>query len=125
YHIPCMVVNLPNQQKKAIDSVCSQIDLFPTLFNILGWSYQNNLYGQDVLEKTYKPRAFLSTYQKLAYLSGDSLVILGPQQQVETFKYNKLNNQQITIQLNKKTVEKAIAYYQTAYDLFKKGGLKQ
>jgi len=125
YHIPCMVVNLPNQQHKTIDSVCSQIDLYPTLFNILGWSYQNNLYGQDVLEKTYKPRAFLSTYQKLAYLSGDSLVILGPQQQVETFKYNKLNNQQITIQLNKKTVEKAIAYYQTAYDLFKKGGLKQ
>lgn len=125
YHIPCIVVNLPNEKAQTIDAMCSQIDLYPTLFNILGWAYESNLYGQNVLDSGYQPRALLGTYQKLAYLSGDNLVILGPQQKVETFKYDKTNNDQIPTKLNTATVNQAIAYYQTAYDLFKNGGLKQ
>lgn len=125
YHIPCVVLNLPGKKKQVIDQLCSQIDLYPTLFKLFGWSYQSNLFGQDVLDSSYSPRAVFGTYQKLAYLKNDSLVILGPQQKVETFLYRKTENEQMSHSLPRAITDKAIAYYQTAYDLFKTGGLHQ
>jgi phosphoglycerol transferase MdoB-like AlkP superfamily enzyme len=125
YHIPCMIINLPDKGKQVIDKMCSQIDLYPTLFSMLGWNYESNLYGQNVLDPTYHPRAVLGTYQKLAYLKNDSLVILGPQQKVETFLYLHSENRQKPDKLSKTIIEQAKANYQTAYDLFKSGGLHQ
>ncbi len=125
YHIPCIVINLPGNKPKVIDQLCSQIDLYPTLFGLLGWNYQSSLYGKDVLEPGYEPRAVLGTYQKLAYLKKDSLVILGPQQKVETFIYNKQNNEQKPNPLSPGVINAAKSNYQTAYDLFKNGGLHQ
>jgi len=125
YHIPCVVLNMPVKGKKVIDKLCSQIDLYPTLFSLLGWNYESNLYGQNVLNSTYQPRAVLGTYQKLAYLKNDSLVILGPQKKTETFLYRKSTNEQVPNKLSKTVVNQAMANYQTAYDLFKNGGLHQ
>lgn len=125
YHIPCIVLNLPVKGKMVIDKLCSQIDLYPTLFSLLGWNYESNLYGQNVLNPTYQPRAVLGTYQKLAYLKNDSLVILGPQKVTQTFLYRKSSNEQIPDKLSKNVIDQAIANYQTAYNLFKNGGLHQ
>ncbi len=126
YHIPAMVVNMP-MPPTAIDQLCSQIDLYPTLFSMFNWNYQSNLYGQDVLSPEYVPRAFLGTYQKLAYLQHDSVVILSPQQKVESFKYSFASNEQKPIHLpsDNPVVMEAVANYQTAYYLFKNGGLKE
>ncbi|HMI01316.1 MAG TPA: sulfatase-like hydrolase/transferase [Pedobacter sp.] len=125
YHIPCMILNLPKKGKKVIDKMCSQIDLYPILFSLLGWSYESNLYGQNVLDPTFQPRAVLGTYQKLAYLKNDSLVILGPQQKIETFLYLKSDDIQKPDKLSSNVIDQAKANYQTAYDLFKSGGLHQ
>jgi phosphoglycerol transferase MdoB-like AlkP superfamily enzyme len=124
YHIPCLVLNLPNAPGK-IDKMCSQIDLYPTLFKLMDWSYESNLYGKDVLDAAYVPRIVLGTYQKLAYLKKDSLVVLSPQQKVETFIYNQQNNEQIPANFPGGIVSEAVANYQTAYELFKNGGLHQ
>lgn len=125
YHIPALIYNLPNTAPFSIDKTCSQIDLYPTLFNLLNWTYNSNLYGKNVLSPEYKERVLLGTYQKLAYLNHDSLVILSPQRKVETFFYNKEKNEQVPSPLNDRIVNHAIAYYQTAYYLFKNKGLKQ
>ncbi len=125
YHIPAMIYNLPGKEPLAIDKLSSQIDLYPTLFSLLGWNYTSNLYGKDVLSPTYQPRILLGTYQKLAYMKNDSLVILSPQQKVETFRYSKESNEQTTMPADGRLVDEAIANYQTAYYLFKKGGLRQ
>jgi len=125
YHIPCLILNLPEKGKKVVDKMCSQIDLYPTLFSLLGWNYVSNLYGQNVLDPAFQPRAVLGTYQKLAYLKADSLVILGPQQKVETYLYTKSNDMQRPDKLSGNVIDQAKANYQTAYDLYKKGGLHQ
>ena len=125
YHIPAIIYNLPKMQASEAASVCSQIDLYPTLFHLLHWTYSSNLYGQDVLSKKYQPRILLGTYQKLAYMKNDDLVVLSPQQKVETYKYSKATNQQIPMQPNAAVVAEAIAAYQSAYFLFKHDGLKQ
>ncbi len=123
YHIPCMILNLKNVPAKTIEETCSQIDLYPTLFKLMGWNYESNLYGKDVLDAGYVPRIVLGTYQKLAYMKKDSLVILGPQQKTETFLYNRDKNEQVPAKFSGPVVKEAIANYQTAYDLFKSGGL--
>lgn len=125
YHIPAMINNLPGQTSFVIDKMCSQIDLYPTLFKLLGWEYESNLYGQDVLSSNYVPKILLGTYQKLAYMKNDSLVVLSPRQKTETFLYNKhLNAQKISF-LSNSITEEAVSYYQTAFYLYKNGGLKQ
>lgn len=125
YHIPAMIYHLAGKKPMIIDKMSSQIDLYPTLFSLLGWSYTSNFYGKDVLSATYQPRIVLGTYQKLAYMKNDSLVILSPRQSVETFKYRKQSNEQVAMPFDGQLVNEAIAYYQTAYYLFKKGGLTQ
>jgi len=77
------------------------------------------------LDTAFQPRAVLGTYQKLAYLKNDSLVILGPQQSVETFLYTKSDGTQKANPLSKGVIDQAKANYQTAYDLYKNGSLHQ
>lgn len=125
YHIPTVIYNLPGQPFYQIDKMCSQIDLYPTLFRLLNWEYTSNLYGQNVLLASYRPRIMLGTYQKLAYMKSDSLVILSPQQKTETYKYIQSTNMQMPIFPSEKLTDEAIANYQTAYFLFKSGGLRQ
>jgi len=124
YHIPCMVYNLPGYEHTALNKLCSQIDIYPTLFHILGWNYTSNLYGKNILSDNYSPRAVLGTYQKLAYLNDKDLVILSPQKQIETYQYNFASNEQKPAAVDKTTVDKLISYYQTAYLLYKRGELR-
>lgn len=125
YHIPALVFNLKGEHRFSIDKMCSQIDLYPTLFSLLHWNYTSNFYGKNVLSPSFQSEIFLGTYQKLAYLRNDSLVVLSPQQKIETFRYNSATNEQIPTVLGQDIANKAISYYQTAYYLFKHEGLKQ
>lgn len=125
YHIPCLIVNLKNTASRTIETVCSQIDIYPTLFSLLGWQYTSNFYGEDVTAAGFVPRIVLGTYQKLAYMRNDSLVVLSPQQKVECYRYNKATNEQTPVKPYDNLVKEAIAQYQTAYYLFKNGGLKE
>jgi phosphoglycerol transferase MdoB-like AlkP superfamily enzyme len=125
YHIPAIIYNLPTQVPTTLDAMCSQIDLYPTLFHLLNWNYTSNLYGQNVLSDNYTPRILLGTYQKLGYLKNDTFIILGPQQKVEAYKYNKITNLQFPIKIAPGgLINNAIANYQTAYYLFKHNGFK-
>lgn len=125
YHIPAIVYNLPDTSLHRIDKVCSQIDLYPTLFHLLHWNYSSKLFGQDVTDINYHPRAFVGTYQKLAYLKNEMLVVLSPQQKVECLNYNFKKNTQTPAAINDTLVNEAIAYYQTASYLFKHSLLNQ
>jgi len=124
YQIPCMILNVKNIPPLQIKQMTSQIDLFPTLWSLMGWQYTSNFYGKNVLDPTYEPRAVLGTYQKLVYMKADSLVILSPQRKVETYLYNKAKNEQLSTKFPQAIINQGIANYQTAYDLFKNGGLK-
>jgi phosphoglycerol transferase MdoB-like AlkP superfamily enzyme len=118
YHIPAMIYNMPNARAGKVEKMCSQIDLYPTLFSLLNWSYPSNIYGCNVLLKEYSPRILIATYQKLGYMKGDSLVILGPRQKVESSIYDAASNQQKPYKVSPQLIEEAISYYQSAYYLY-------
>lgn len=124
YHIPALVLNMPGAVPARIEKMCSQIDLYPTLFSLLNWSYINNNYGKNVLDKNYAPRILLGTYQKLGYMKADSLVILSPGRKLETYLYNSSTNEQAPHKFSGNVTNEAISYYQSAYYLFRNGGLK-
>ncbi len=125
YHIPCMVYNIPNMPPREISILCSQIDLYPTLLSMLGWSYNSNLYGKNVLLPDYKPRAFVGTYQKLGYLDTAKLVILSPQRQAETYRWDLAKGEQSPVPADPQRIKEAVAWYQTAYEYYKNGGMKE
>ncbi len=124
YHIPAMILNLPNQKNSIVDKLCSQMDVLPTLFGYLNWTYTSNSYGQDI-RKTAKQneRAFIANYRKLGLLKKDTLTVLNSKANVSQYLWNKHKNKTTAIDRDTKTYHETISYYQTAYDLYKNGGL--
>ena len=103
----------------------SQIDIPPTLLDVLGLPGQNNFFGVSVFAQgpEFKRRAFISNYHDLGYLTEDRLVVLSPKQKVETFSLDAQDN--ATSAPNDTLLRaEAIAYYQSAFQAFKTGALK-
>ncbi|THU36035.1 LTA synthase family protein [Niastella caeni] len=125
YHIPCILYNVKGNTTHAVNKQCSQIDLFATLFGMLNWKYESGWYGKNVLLPDFQPKAYIATYQKLGYLQQDSLVVLSPQQKIATSIWNAQTDEQRSIKNDPALCKKAIAAYQTAYYLYKNGGMKE
>jgi phosphoglycerol transferase MdoB-like AlkP superfamily enzyme len=125
YHIP-MIMYAPSLLKPGkYTELVSQIDIAPTLIDVLGVQGDDHFYGRSVFEqgKDFKRRAFISNYQELGYLSENKLTVLGPKQKVETFDIAKDGSATPT-EVNPKLRDEAIAYYQSAFQAFKTGALK-
>lgn len=125
YHIP-MLMYAPNMIKPGTyTELVSQIDVAPTLIDVLGVAGEKHFFGTSVFDqgKDFQRRAFISNYQELGYLSQNQLTVLGPKQKVETFNIDK-DGQATPTEVNTTLKQQAIAYYQTADQAFKAGALK-
>jgi phosphoglycerol transferase MdoB-like AlkP superfamily enzyme len=85
YHIPLIIYAPKIIAPKKVDKLASQIDLAPTLLGLMKMNYKSRFYGADLM-KTSPERAYISTYQKLGYLTKDELVILEPVNKITRFK---------------------------------------
>ncbi len=125
YHIPVLIYNLPNTIPEKVDKLCSQIDLFPTLFAMIKWDYTSNLLGMDILKMNLEDeRAFLGNYRKLGYLKDDKIMVLGDQKKANFYQWNKNDNSLNLLPLDVDYLEKTISFYQVADYLYSNGGLK-
>ncbi|WP_238567998.1 LTA synthase family protein [Flavobacterium sp. ASV13] len=118
YHIPAMIINLPASQNQNIPKLCSQIDIFPTLFGVMNWSYQTNFFGKDVLKNSFEQRAFLGTYRKLALMKRNKVMILSDQKRQSFYKWKKEDNSLLEIPMDRVFLKETIAWYQTADHFF-------
>jgi len=125
YHIPAFIYNLKNQKSVEINKLCSQIDIFPTLFGYLNWSYNSMAFGKDINKmKPEDERAFISNHRKLGFFKDDKLLVLNEKKDHTFFEWNETTNELVPKSTDKHLLEEAITYYQTAYDQFKNDGLK-
>ena len=85
YHIPAIVYSPGFIQPRRVEKLCSQIDLMPTIFSLLHFSYDSKFYGQNILAPDYNQRAFMATYQDLGYYSDDVLTVLSPVRRIRQF----------------------------------------
>ena len=128
YHIPALFYCPGRIAPAAIDTLCSQADIPPTLFDILGWSYRSGFFGRSVLRtKPENGRAWISTYQALGRLTPDSLVALEPLQKpaADAWTFSAEPGAPIEGDRADDLVAAAVADYQTAHDLFTSGRLKE
>ena len=125
YHIPALIYNLPNTINHEIDQLCSQIDMFPTLFSALNWDYKSNLFGTDVLMmKPEDERAFIGNYRKLVFLKNNKLMVLSEQKQIDYYQYNKEDNSLNPTSIDSNILKRTTSFYQAADYLYLNGGLK-
>lgn len=125
YKIP-LIAYAPGFVKPGVMTrLMSQIDLGPTILGLLHFSYRSQFFGYDIFKlEAGRERAFISTYQSLGYIKHDSLVILKPQRISGTFVPNFKDGSSRPVTSNKRLVEEAIAWYQSASFQFKKGLMK-
>jgi phosphoglycerol transferase MdoB-like AlkP superfamily enzyme len=122
YKIP-LIIHAPKIVKPGIiHKLASQIDIMPTIFSMLNWSYRSKFYGSNILEKNFHERAFIGNYQKLGYLKDSKLTILTPDKKFHEYKIisQKLRNikyKKINPVAN--DIFDAITYYQSANYMYK------
>ena len=85
YHIPC-IVYAPKMIKPChVETLCSQIDVMPTLMVMLHINEPTSFAGRNVFADTFWPRAFMATYQDLGYMENDVLTVLTPMKEPSQF----------------------------------------
>ncbi len=108
--------------------VVSQIDIAPTILDILGAKGSQHFFGQSLFkaEREQAPqRAFISNYQELGYYKDNSLIVLSPKQKAEFYHVDPLTFESKSGPMNQALLDEAIAYYQTAARAYKRGDLNE
>lgn len=123
YHIPAIVFAPDLLKPKKVSTLMSQIDLMPTVFGLLNFSYQSSFYGSNVFDSAFQPRTFLATYQSLGFIRDSVLTVLSPIRQTKQYKLifsnkeggNKISYDEVPLKTeNQSLKEDAISYYQNA-----------
>ncbi len=126
YEIPLFIWSPGNIAPRKFDTMMSQIDMAPTVLGLLGVDYLSRFIGADALAPTYRPRAFISNYQKVAMLRPDGLLtVLKPVKQAAQYQAD-LATGALTpvVSPDAAAIEEAIIYYQGTDELFNQGGLQ-
>jgi phosphoglycerol transferase MdoB-like AlkP superfamily enzyme len=125
YRIP-LIFYAPALLKPTVFSpMISQIDIAPTLMEVLGKNGSAQFFGRSVFESGPVPeRAFISNYQALGYMKDNLLTVLLPKQVVESYNVDPKTLATTPAPVNTQLMNEAIAYYQTASKAFKTGALK-
>ena len=116
YKIPFMVYAPSLVVPKKVSKLSSQIDLAPTLFSLMHWSYKSKFYGQDILASDFHERALVGNYQKLGLYADNHLTILLPNKTIKEYLVKKLTLTDTLyeeIMPTKKEIDEVIAYYQS------------
>lgn len=122
YHIPLLIYAPKILKPQKIDNLASQIDIAPTIFGLLNFSYNSKFFGQDILNEPAN-RAFISTYQLLGFMKDEHLIVLSPKESPRTYKL--MGNQQQLTNDHTNLIEEAVSFYQTAYDLYIQGKMRE
>jgi phosphoglycerol transferase MdoB-like AlkP superfamily enzyme len=125
YRIP-LIMYAPALVKPGVDTrLASQIDVPPTILDLLGKPGDDHFFGQGMFEDTKLPaRAFVSNYQELGYYKDDVLTVLLPKRRVEAFRIDPETFAATPTEPDPRLTEEAIAYYQTASRAFRTGRLR-
>jgi phosphoglycerol transferase MdoB-like AlkP superfamily enzyme len=125
YHIPLIFYAPGIVAPGVYEPVVSQIDLMPTLIEVLGKKGDDHFFGRSFFEEGPDlNRAFVSNYQELGYLRNGLMTVLLPNKRVESYRVDPATYEQTAVPVDPDALREAIAYYQTASRAFKEGALR-
>ncbi|PCI97802.1 MAG: sulfatase, partial [Flavobacteriales bacterium] len=106
------IYNLKNKAPEDVNKLCSQIDLFPTLFGYFNWSYQSQLLGKDISQmETTDERAFIGNYRSLGLFKNNKLMVLRDKKSANFYEWEKEGNRLTPIKTNDSFLKETIGYY--------------
>jgi len=112
YHIPAFIYNLKGKEPLEVDKLCSQIDVFPTLFGYLNWTYTSQLIGKDISKmKPSDERAFIGNYRSLGLFKDNKLLVLGDKKSANFYTWDKAINQLSTVAVDSSLLNEGLGYY--------------
>ena len=113
YHIPAIVYSPAHLAPHTDSRLASQIDLVPTVLDLLDLPEHTRFMGRSVL-RAYPDagRAFIATYQLLGYLTPDQLVVLRPGRKIEDWRLNAQMEIVAPVRQPDALVTRAIGAYQ-------------
>jgi phosphoglycerol transferase MdoB-like AlkP superfamily enzyme len=112
YHIPAFIYNLKGEAPQEVNKLCSQIDLFPTLFGYFNWTYESQLIGKDITKMNPSDeRAFIGNYRNLGLFKNNKLLVLGDKKSANFYEWNKESNSLTPTQPDSLFLKEAISYY--------------
>lgn len=121
YEIPLLVYAPGIIKPQRVDRMMSQIDIAPTLLGLLDMNYTSRFFGRDILaDKDGPERAFIATYQKLGYIEGDHLLVLGPRKQAEFYNFDRNSGTTAETPANENLLLNGLAFYQGSAYAYKK-----
>ena len=121
YHIPLWIYAPKHIQPQRVHRLMSQIDIMPTVFGMLNFSYRSRFFGYDLFQlEPGRERAFPATYEKLGYLRDDVLTVLEPQRRLEQLRPDyDTGDGEVVKPIEQPKVDQATAYYQVAAHMYK------
>ena len=85
YRIPAMIFSEGFIEPQQFNQLMSQIDVMPTLFGLLKFSYTSQFLGQDVFKENFQPKAYIATYQDLGLVKDNYLTVISPTRKVKQY----------------------------------------
>ena len=126
YEIPLIFYAPGLIEPRQVETLCSQIDFAPTLFGLLGWDYRSQFFGRDILKmEKEEGRAFIGNYQKVGIFTDGAFDILLPMKETVTYACKVKSSKQTPAEPAPGSIERLIAYYQTASYLYQHDLLKK
>lgn len=128
YRIPLIFYGPDLVRPGAYHRMVSQIDVAPTLLDLLGMKGGDHFFGQSMFEAAahhLPERAFISNYQQLGYYKEGILTVLEPKQRIESFRIDPDTYASTPAPVDGARVEEAVAFYQTAARAFKRGAMRE
>jgi len=122
YQIPLFIYAPELIKAQVVSKVSSQIDIMPTVFSLLNWSYKSKFYGQDILADDFDERALMGTYQLLGLYKENVLSILSPGKKIQGYtptEANIFDTKYKEVNVPQELEAETISYYQGASMLHK------
>jgi len=124
YHIPLIFYAPGLIKPDTFDTRVSQIDLAPTIVELFGKKGDDHFFGRSFFEHgDALKRVFISNYQSLGYWRNDTLTVLLPKGQVESYQVDPKTLATTPTPIDPRLLDETIAYYQSASRAFKAGAL--
>jgi len=120
YEIPWLIYSPGHLAPRRIDALATQLDVAPTIMGLLGLPYTAPWFGEDAINAPETGRvAFFSHNNDVAIYRDGRLAILGLGKTIKDVKYDFATDRYTPVAPDRDLDDLAIAYYQTAYELFR------
>jgi len=124
YHIPLLVYAPAHVAPGRVDTISSQIDVAPTIFGLLRFSYRSKFFGHDILrDGPSHPRALMANYQTVGLYEDGLVVELKPNRRWRIVDAVTGEERPVDAR-GQRLFEEAVSYYQVASHAYAHGELK-